>query len=95
MRLPNSAHTARPWRIHQFATDFELEDVWQLRTLGGRDGLPRLAALVRPNGALGMAYMAGIEPIRRVLVYPELIRSVGRSWVRQSPRATAEPEGGE
>jgi hypothetical protein len=28
MRLPNSAHTSRPWRIHELTRDFRLEDVW-------------------------------------------------------------------
>src|SRR5918993_4878652 len=42
MRLPNSAHTCRPWRIHELTTDFELEDVWALPTPGGRDDLARL-----------------------------------------------------
>jgi Protein of unknown function (DUF2867) len=42
MRLPNSAHTSRPWRVHEFTTDFELEDVWELPTPGGRDDLARL-----------------------------------------------------
>jgi hypothetical protein len=42
MRLPNATHTAYPWRIHQLAPDFELEDVWALPTPGGRDDFPRL-----------------------------------------------------
>ncbi|MEV4128205.1 DUF2867 domain-containing protein [Nocardia sp. NPDC049707] len=42
MRLPNSAHTARPWRIHDIAPDFRVEDVWELPTPGGPDDLPRL-----------------------------------------------------
>ena len=37
MKLPNSAHESRPWRIHEIAGDFELEDVWALQTPGGRD----------------------------------------------------------
>ena len=40
-RLPTEAHTARPWRIHELAGDFELEDVWRLPTPGGPDDLPR------------------------------------------------------
>ena len=32
MRLPNSAHTARPWRIHEITPDFRLYDVWALPT---------------------------------------------------------------
>jgi Protein of unknown function (DUF2867) len=42
MRLPDSAHTDRPWRIHEIAPDFELEDVWALPTPGTRDEFPRL-----------------------------------------------------
>jgi hypothetical protein len=29
-----SAHTSQPWRIHEIAHDFRLEDVWVLRTPG-------------------------------------------------------------
>jgi hypothetical protein len=42
MRLPNTAHTSRPWRIHQVTPDFRLEDVWALPTPGGPDDFPRL-----------------------------------------------------
>ena len=44
MRLPESAHTSRPWRIHELTPDFELEDVWALPTPGGPDDFPRLVA---------------------------------------------------
>jgi hypothetical protein len=188
MRLPRSAHTARPWRIHQLGADFRLEDVWALPTPGDADDLPRLAAmiasgdsaprwpfparelwalrwklgsllrldneragvnsrvptlrermpddlrgaptgpgfgtlpftplypledewaaelanntvhavmhigwvpdetggyrgemavLVKPNGLLGKAYLAAIRPLRYLVVYPALIRSIGRQW---------------
>lgn len=36
MRIPNSEHTRRPWRIHEVAPDFLVEDVWSYRTLAGR-----------------------------------------------------------
>ena len=36
MRLPDSAYTSRPWRIHQLTRDFRIEDVWALPTHGGR-----------------------------------------------------------
>jgi hypothetical protein len=42
MRLPNSAHATRPWRIHGIARDFRVEDVWELRTPGGPDDFRRL-----------------------------------------------------
>ncbi len=45
MRLPNSAHTSRPWRVHEFTGDFELEDVWELPAPGGRADLARLVQL--------------------------------------------------
>ncbi|MGH3645791.1 MAG: DUF2867 domain-containing protein [Micromonosporaceae bacterium] len=188
MRLPSTAHTSRPWRIHEIADDFRLEDVWALPTPGGPDDLARLvrqfasgegshryspvvhalfairwklgallgwdrpdasigvrvptlrdrlpadlrdaapgpdlrgvpftsvyltdnewvaetanrtvhgvmhigwvpdeaggyrgqmAVLVKPNGLLGACYMAAIKPFRYLLVYPALIRSIGRKW---------------
>jgi hypothetical protein len=45
MRLPNSAHSSRPWRIHELAPDFRLEDVWALPTPGGPDDFLRLVQL--------------------------------------------------
>jgi Protein of unknown function (DUF2867) len=41
-RLPNSAHTARAWRIHELAPDFRLEDVWALPAYGERGDFPAL-----------------------------------------------------
>ncbi|MEU4825521.1 DUF2867 domain-containing protein [Actinomadura sp. NPDC023710] len=185
MKLPASAHTDRPWRIHEIAPDFRLEDVWALPATGGPDDFPKLveqmtsgeaklpgiagvlmelrwklgelfgldkqdagldarvrtlsdrlpddlrehsgpapgslpfrslyltgdewaaemanrtvhgvmhigwvpdgsgghraqmAVLVKPNGLFGRAYMAAILPFRHVLVYPSLIRTIGREW---------------
>ena len=45
MRLADSAHTSRPWRIHELTLDFRLEDVWALPTPGGPDDFPRLVQL--------------------------------------------------
>ena len=188
MRLPNSAHTSRPWRIHEITQDFKVEDVWALPTPGGpddlrllverlaeadpaqgssragralwairwklgeifgwdndrtgvglqvaslRDRLPpdlrdapsgpefaiapftplyllqdefaaevanktvhgvmhigwvpdgsggyngQMAVLVKPNGVFGQAYMAAIRPFRHLVVYPPLLREIGRVW---------------
>jgi hypothetical protein len=186
IRLPTSAHTSRPWRIHALATGFRLEDVWALPTPGGPDDLPRvidllaagavarssshaaralwalrwqigrllgwdraeaglgarvptlrdrlpadlrdaphgpevapfaplyltrdewaaeianrtvhgivhigwvtggdgthrgeMAVYVRPNGVLGSAYMAAITPFRHFVVYPAMVRDLGRAW---------------
>lgn len=196
MKLPTTAHTSRPWRIHDLAPDFHLEDVWALPTPGGPADLPRLVAqwastdfprgaplvvralwaarwkigallgwdrreaglgarvkslrnrlpldlpnasrgpdfgpftslyllenewaaemangtvhsilhlgwvpdesggyraqmavLVKPNGRLGAAYMAAIKPLRRLFVYPALIRDIEHGWRgQQSKRAQA------
>ncbi|MEU2066930.1 DUF2867 domain-containing protein [Streptomyces anulatus] len=42
LRLSPSDHTSRPWRIHEIAGDFRLEDVWALPTPGGPDDLRHL-----------------------------------------------------
>ena len=192
MRLPNTAHTSRAWRIHELTADFRLEDVWGLPTPGGPDDFPRLvqqmaagdpskspsraartlfairwklgellgwdgpnaglgsrvptlrdrlpadlrdgpsgpdfdalpftslyllddewaaeianrtmhgvmhigwvpdgtggyrgqmAVLVKPNGLLGTGYMAAIAPFRHLIVYPSMMRQVGRNWRARS-----------
>ena len=38
--LPHSAHSSRPWRIHEIAYDFRLEDVWALPVRGSREDFP-------------------------------------------------------
>ena len=40
----------------------------------------QMAVLVKPNGLLGKAYMTAIKPFRHALVYPALLRSIGRRW---------------
>lgn len=42
MRIPKTEHTSRPWRIHEIAGDFTVEDVWELPTPGGPDDLARV-----------------------------------------------------
>jgi hypothetical protein len=46
MRLPSSAHTSRPWRIHELTRDFRLEDLWALPGGGGPDDFPRLVQMI-------------------------------------------------
>jgi hypothetical protein len=46
MRLPNTEHTSRPWRIHEITRDFRLEDVWALPGVGGADDFPRLVQMI-------------------------------------------------
>jgi Protein of unknown function (DUF2867) len=170
MRLPKSAHTSRPWRIHELRPQLRVEDVWALPTPGGPDDFPRLvevvtswnpaksastpvrllfalrfkvgelfgwdgpserrgftplyvaddewaaetvnrtvhgvlhlgwvengsggwrgqlAVLVEPNGLLGHAYMAAIKPFRHFVVYPKMLRELGRAWQPVSSTASA------
>jgi len=196
MRLPDTAHTARPWRIHEIAPDFRVEDVWALPTPGGPDDFPllvegfaagdtsdnssravralftirwklgelfgwddedtgvksrvptlrdrlpedlreapsgpefdalpfkslyllgdewaaevanktmhgvmhmgwvpdgadgyrgQMTVLVKPNGVLGSAYMAAIKPVRHLIVYPQMIKGIGREWRERAGAAT-------
>ncbi|MFH9732399.1 DUF2867 domain-containing protein [Streptomyces sp. NPDC017260] len=47
-RLPSSAHAALPWRIHELTRDFEVEDLWAIRTPGaGADDFPAVLAAMR------------------------------------------------
>ena len=46
MRLPSSAHTSLPWRIHELTRDFRLEDVWALPGSGGPDDFPRVVQMI-------------------------------------------------
>jgi hypothetical protein len=54
MRLPSTAHTSRPWRIHEITRDFGVEDVWALPTPGGPGDFPRLVDLLA----------SGVDPSR-------------------------------
>jgi hypothetical protein len=195
VRLPDTAHTAQPWRVHEVTRDFRVEDVWALPTPGGPGDFPRLvqmiasgdgsqgtscaaralwtirrkigqllgwddpdagagfrvpalrgrlpaglrdapsgpdfdslpftplyllgnefaaeianrtmhgvlhlgwlpdgpgryrgqmAVLVKPDGLFGTAYMAVIRPLRRLIVYPAMIRHIERAW--RAPLLTA------
>jgi uncharacterized protein DUF2867 len=46
MRLPNTAYTDRPWRIHEIVPDFRLEDVWALPGSGRREDFPLLVEMI-------------------------------------------------
>jgi hypothetical protein len=59
MRLPNTAHTSRPWRIHELTPDFRVEDVWALQTPGGPDDFHRLVeGIAAGNPARGASRTA-------------------------------------
>ena len=46
MRLPNTEHTERPWRIHEITRDFRLEDVWAIPAPDGADEFPKAVELI-------------------------------------------------
>jgi hypothetical protein len=39
-----------------------------------------MAVYVKPNGRLGAVYMAAITPFRHRVVYPPMLRDIGRRW---------------
>jgi len=51
---------------------------WVPDGTGGYRG--QMAVLVKPNGLFGTAYMAAIMPFRHLVVYPPLMREIGRDW---------------
>ena len=40
----------------------------------------QMAVLVKPNGLFGTTYMAAINPLRYLIVYPALMRMIEREW---------------
>lgn len=192
MRIPDTVHNSRAWRIHELTAGFRLEDVWELPTPGGADDFPRLVQLlasghpshgssrvaralwavrlragkllgwdgqdyrsarptvrgrlpadlrdapsgpdfgalpftslyltrdewaaeivnrtvhgimhigwagdaagryhgemavyVKPNGRLGAGYMAMIAPFRHLIVYPAMLREIGKAWQAGGPK---------
>lgn len=59
---------------------------WVADAAGGYRG--QMAVLVRPNGALGRAYLAAIAPFRHLIVYPLMMRDIERAWREQSTTPT-------
>jgi hypothetical protein len=58
---------------------------WVPDGTGGYRG--QMAVLVRPNGVLGVAYLAAIAPFRHLVVYPLMMRGIGRAWRQSAARA--------
>jgi hypothetical protein len=40
----------------------------------------QMGVYVKPRGTLGVTYMALIGPFRHLIVYPALMRQIGRAW---------------
>ena len=51
---------------------------WVADGTGGYRG--QMAVYVKPNGLLGEAYLAAIRPFRHQIVYPAMLRELGRRW---------------
>ena len=58
---------------------------WVTDGEGGYRG--QMAVLVKPNGLFGHAYMAAIRQFRHLLVYPPMIRQIGRDWRDRAEKA--------
>ena len=55
---------------------------WVTDEGGGYRG--QMAILVKPNGVLGRAYMTAITPFRYLIVYPRMLKEIGRKWLSYS-----------
>lgn len=59
MKLPKTAYTSQPWRIHELTSDFTVEDVWSFRTPGaGPDDFPTMLAAMRSGGLARLPWPA-------------------------------------
>lgn len=95
-RVPDElTHTATDFDAHLFTPLYVADDEFALEIANqtmhgvlhvgwvadGRGGYRgQMAVLVRPNGALGTAYLAAIAPFRHLVVYPLMMRDIGRAW---------------
>lgn len=44
----------------------------------------QMAVYVKPNGLLGRAYLAAIQPFRHLVVYPPMLRQLECRWDRDA-----------
>jgi hypothetical protein len=86
MRLPNSAHESRPWRIREIAPDFTVEDVWALPARGGAEDFQTLLEIMT-SGNLASAESLPTRVLWR-------IRDLLGSWFGLG-RVSASSGGGE
>ncbi len=95
--LRNSPSTVKP--AMGFTPLYQIDDEWAAELInqtvhgvihlgwvpdetGGYRG--QMAILVKPNGLLGRAYMAAITPFRYLIVYPRMLKGIGRKWLSYS-----------
>jgi hypothetical protein len=80
MKLSADAHTSRPWRVHEIAPDFRLEDVWALPTPGGQGDFARLVQRVAgadPSTGATRALWAVRWKLGKLLGWEELQAGLG------------------
>jgi hypothetical protein len=82
------AHNERASEIANRTVHAVLHLGWVPDGAGGWHG--QMAILVKPNGALGTAYMALIKPFRKLIIYPAILRSIERRW-QDRPGQGADP----
>ena len=80
----------------EFAAEIANRTVHGIMHIGwvpdGNDGYRgQMAVLVKPNGLYGRAYMAAIKPFRHLLVYPAMLRQIGRQWRERRPETSSTP----
>ncbi len=59
MRIPTTEFTRRPWRIHEIAPDFDVEDVWQVPVTLTPETFPMAVATLtegNPSESPSLAY---------------------------------------
>lgn len=59
MKVPNSEHRSRPWRIHEIAPEFRLLDVWALPVEGTAEDFEDLLALVASADPANLQSLSG------------------------------------
>jgi Protein of unknown function (DUF2867) len=59
--------------------------------IGAHRHRAQMAVYVKPNGRLGAAYMAAIRPFRHRIVYPRIMRELGRA-ATEPPLDSTAPE---
>ncbi len=87
-----------PFRVLYVSSDEAILEIhnatvhaFSVFALRPRDGGYRMlwAIYVKPVGALTAGYMRLIDPFRRLIVYPAVLRYVKSSWVREEPAEAA------
>jgi hypothetical protein len=66
MKLPNTAHESRPWRIHEIAPDFTVEDVWALPVHGGAEDFQALLEVMTSDDDPGNSASLPLRVLWRV-----------------------------